>query len=56
MFKKWYSINLVKTSDNSNTKVDSVFTELNYNVSKSTENKLSSIKIDGESFNDNTKN
>ena len=42
------SINLVKTSDNSNTKVDSVFTELNYNVSKSTENKLSSIKIDGK--------
>ena len=45
------SINLIKTSDNSNTKVDSVLTELKYNVVKSTENKLSSIKIDGKEIN-----
>lgn len=42
------SINLIKLSDNSIIKVDSVLTELKYNVAKSTENKLSSIKIDGK--------
>ena len=51
------SINLIKTSDTSNIRVDSLYTEVKYNVSKSTENRLSSLKINGNAisdFNENT--
>ena len=51
-------LNLIK-QDNDTIKVDSLYTELKYNVSKSTNNKLSSIKIDGkgiDNFSENTAN
>ena len=49
-------LNLIK-QDNDTIKVNSLYTDLKYNVSKSTNNKLSSIKVDGkeiDNFSENT--
>ena len=44
------NLNIVKLSDESTFKLDSLYTEMKYNVTKSSENRLSSIKIDGNSI------
>lgn len=44
------SLNIVKIADESTTKIESLYTELKYNVQKSTVNKLSAIKLDGKSL------
>lgn len=44
------SLNIVKIADESTTKTESLYTELKYNVQKSTVNKLSAIKLDGKAL------